>query len=183
MLKRCMLVLVIIAALFGAPTNVSAGGRQLSVPQAGPGSGTTATALTVTVTYAGRFRTTSGVTDANPADGLLNVVLLVGLSAVAVVALIGVAVILTGRRRDHHDEADDPAARKFAARGTRSSPDATPDAVMQPRKLRHGRVRMPEDPIVAALGIGNESDDRRRARRKAGQVSRGPGERSNINRD
>jgi len=352
MLKRCMLVLAIIAALFGAPTNVSAAGNELSSAQAGPGSGTTATTFTFKVTYDGRFpatsvttsvagralamirvsgspssgtwsasttlpagtwpvtfsavpergnnaslagptvmvtaavtpppkatpkatpaptpartpeplpdgntsttgttpqpapgdsapgdggivppgnddtipaprasdangnppdgggaelsgdgapaatgriapsseaapavgRTTSGTDDdATPAtDGLLNMVLLVGLSGVAAVALIGVAMMLAGRRRDHDHEAAVPAAASFAARATRSSPDATPDAAMERRMLRQSRVRMTDDPIVAALGIGNDDDDRRRARRKAGQVSRGPGERPNISRN
>jgi len=54
---------------------------------------------------------------------------------------------------------------------------------MERRVLRQSRVRMTDDPIVAALGIGNDDDDRRRARRKAGQVSRGPGERPNISRN
>ncbi len=130
-------------------------------------------------------RTTSGTDDdATPAtDGLLNMVLLVGLSGVAAVALIGVAVMLAGRRRDHDDEAAVPAAASFAARATTSSPDATPDAVLERRMLRQSRVRMTDDPIVAALGIGNDDDDRRRARRKAGQVGRGPGERPNISRN
>jgi len=110
-------------------------------------------------------------------------VLLVGLSGVAAVALIGVATMLAGRRRDHDDEAAVPAAASFAARATRPSPDATPDAVMERRTLRQGRVRMTDDPIVAALGIGNDDDDRRRARRKAGQVGRGPGERPTISRN
>ncbi|MBA4169610.1 MAG: hypothetical protein H0X68_04285 [Chloroflexi bacterium] len=160
-----MLVLAIIAALFGAPTNVSAAGNELS---AAPAVG----------------RTTSGTDDdATPAtDGLLNVVLLVGLSGIAAVALIGVAVMLAGRRRDPDDEAAVPAAAAFAARA-RSSPDATPDAVMERRMLRQSRVRMTDDPILAALGIGNDDDDRRRARRNAGQVSRGPGERPNISRN
>lgn len=367
MLKRCMLVLAIIAALFGAPTNVSAAGNELSAAQAGPGSGTTATTFTFKVTYDGRFPATSVTTsvagrtlamsrvsgspssgtwsasttlpagtwpvtfsavpergnspslvgptvmvtaavtpppsappkpppkatpaptpdappgdntgttvttpqpapgdsapgdsapgdsapddsapgdggivpprddDATPApgasdatgnppdgggaepvgdgapaatgqiapsseaapavgrttsatdddattatDGLLNMVLLVGLSGVAAVALIGVAVMLAGRRRDHDDETAVPAAASFAARATRSSPEASPDAVMERRMLRQSRVRMTDDPIVAALGIGNDDDDRRRARRTAGQVSRGPGERPNISRN
>ncbi len=161
-----MLVLAIIAALFGAPTNVSAAGNELS---AAPAVG----------------RTTSGTdADATPAtDGLLNMVLLVGLSGVAAVALIGVALMLAGRRRDHGDEAAVPAAESSAAKSTMSSPEATPDTVMERRMRRHSRVRMTDDPIVAALGIGNDDDDRRRARRKAGQVSRGPGERPNISRN
>jgi len=177
MLERCMLVLAIIAALFGAPTNASAAGNELSAAEAGPGSGTTATTFTFKVTYDGR------ADDATPAtDGLLSMVLLVGLSGVAAVALIGVAVMLAGRRRDHDDEAAKPAAASFASRATKSSPDAMPDAVMERRMLRQSRFRMTDDPIVAALGIGNDDDDRRRARRKAGQVSRGPGERPNISR-
>lgn len=358
MLKHCMLVLAIIAALIGAPTNVSAAGNELSAAQAGPASGTTATTFTFTVTYDGRFPATSvtasvagrtlamsrvagslssgtwsasstlpagtwpvtfaavpergnsaslagptvtvaavtpppaatptpapkatpapvpapvptsvptpevppggstglpvtppptaprdsasaddddtispGNDDAIPApgasdrgspddegaddlegapaatrqvspsmeaapaagptalessesaipttDGLLSIVLLVGLTGVAAVALIGVAMMLAARPREGEDEAAIPAAARFATRATMPSPDTTPNAVSAGGMLRQSRVRMTDDPIVAALGIGNDDDDRRRARRKAGQVGRGPGERPNLSR-
>lgn len=126
--------------------------------------------------------TTAAAEDAtSPADGLLSVVLLVGMSGVAAVALIGVAMMLAGRRRRHEDETPIPTV-SVGARVTRSS-SVAPETVMERRMLRQARVRMTDDPIVAALGIGNDDDDRRRARRKAGQVGRGPGERPNVSRN
>lgn len=147
MLARGVLILATLAALVGAPGNASAAGNEPGAGQASRGSDSTST--------------DTAKDAAQATEGILNLVLIVGLSGVAALALIGVAMMLTGRRRDHDD-------------GT-SAAESRP-------ALRQARVRMTDDPIVAALGVGNDDDDRRRARRKAGQVGRGPGERPNISR-
>jgi hypothetical protein len=113
-------------------------------------------------------------------DGLLTMVLFAGLSGVAAVALIGTALMLAGRRRARDDEPEVPVGATAGANTEALPAGAAAGDILGRRMLRQARVRMTDDPIVAALGIGNEDDDRRRARRKAGQVGRGPGERPNI---
>jgi hypothetical protein len=97
---------------------------------------------------------------------VLDAVLLVGLSGVATVAIIGTALLLLGwRRRSERDEA----------------PIAVPqvsdtEAILERRTLRQAKMRLPDDPITAAMGV-DEQVAARRQRRRAGQVSAGPGER------
>lgn len=98
---------------------------------------------------------------ADDGDGLGTVVLL-GLAGVAGVAILGTGWLMAWRRRGGNSE----------AAGTRA---AATEAVLARRTLRRARVRLEEDPIVAAMGIDDQPA--RRARRSAGQVSRGPGER------
>ncbi len=67
---------------------------------------------------------------------LLTAVLGIGLAVVAAVALVGGLVLQTARRRA------DELARE---------PDAR--EIVDHRASAHVRVRMPEDPIVAAMGL------------------------------
>jgi len=103
------------------------------------------------------------------ADDMVSTVLFVGLSGVAAVAIIGAALLAAGRRRR-------PQAEPGPVRAESTQRDEV-DQLLMRRTLRRKRTRLAEDPIVAALGIDGSSDERRRARRRAGQVDRGPGER------
>jgi len=98
-----------------------------------------------------------------PRNDFVRGVLLVGLAGVAAIALIGSALLLAGRRRRPSEE---PAVTQ----------DATA-AVLEQRTLRRGRVRLQDDPIVAALGVGRDARPRR-PRRRTLQVNEGPGERT-----
>ena len=103
--------------------------------------------------------------DGMATDPLLGIVLLVGLSGVAAVALIGGVVLSIGRPRSDDDEI--PAA-VAQARQT--------EALLERRTLRQAKVRLTDDPIVAAMGVDDQVAARRR-RRAPGQVPSGPGER------
>jgi hypothetical protein len=181
MLARGLIVLATIMALLGAPASMSAAGNELSAAQASPGSGSTPAgespdgAITA-VSMSPR----SDEDSAASSDGLLTMVLFAGLAGVAAVALIGTALMLAGRRRTRDDEPEVPVGATARANTEALPAGAAAADILGRRMLRQARVRMTDDPIVAALGIGNEDDDRRRARRKAGQVGRGPGERPNI---
>lgn len=98
-------------------------------------------------------------------DAVLGLVLLIGLSGVAVVALIGTALLTVGRRRDHEGAA--PAK----ARAPLDS-----EALLEQRAVRRARVRLADDPIVVAMGVDDQVAARRR-RSAARQVDHGPGER------
>jgi len=98
-------------------------------------------------------------------DPLLGIVLLVGLSGVAAVALIGGVVLSIGRRRSDDDET---SAAEAQARET--------EALLERRTLRQAKVRLTDDPIVAAMGVDDQVAARRR-RRAPGQVASGPDER------
>ena len=64
MTARILIVLAIAAVLCGAPSSASAAGpNNLSLPQASPPSGTTATTFSFTVTYAGGFPALSVMVD------------------------------------------------------------------------------------------------------------------------
>jgi hypothetical protein len=99
-------------------------------------------------------------------DGLLNAVLLIGLSGVAAVAIIGTALLLLGRRRSTRAE---------------EAPLPVPDlgdteALLERRTLRQAKVRLSDDPITSAMGV-DEQVAARRQRRRAEQSGSGPGER------
>jgi hypothetical protein len=110
-------------------------------------------------------RAGAGESEGIPSDPLLGVVLLIGLSGVAVVALIGGIVLSIGRRRP--DDGEDPTS---AARARAT------EAVLERRTLRQAKVRLDDDPIVAAMGVEDQVAARRR-RSAARQVASGPGER------
>ena len=89
-----------------------------------------------------------GAADGLVDDGLLVTVVLIGLSGVAAVALIGTALLMAGRRRADHRDAEEP---------TRAT---STEAVLHERMLRRAHVRLEDDdPIVAALG-GDDLDPR-----------------------
>ena len=56
---RAFVILAVVAALWGAPSSVSAAANQLASPQVSPGSGTVATVFTFRVRYEGTFEATS----------------------------------------------------------------------------------------------------------------------------
>lgn len=93
-------------------------------------------------------------THAGSRDGLLGLVLIVGLSGVAAVAIIGTSLLVVGRRRSEEPE---PAG---AVDGTPEADD--PEALLQRRIVRRAKVRLADDPIVAAMGVDDQVDARRR---------------------
>jgi hypothetical protein len=97
-------------------------------------------------------------------DWPLPMVLLVGLSGAAVLAVIGTALLILGRRR--------PAEERVPI----VAPERRTDALLERRTLRRARVRLGDDPIVAAMGVDDQVEARRQ-RRRATQATSGPGER------
>ncbi len=95
-------------------------------------------------------------------NGLLGMVLVIGLIGVAAVALVGTLLLVAGRRR--HDP-EEPAAQAADA-----APDATAtDDLLARRTLQRAHVRLADDPILSALGVEEQMQARRnrRARRVA----------------
>ncbi|HJP71845.1 MAG TPA: hypothetical protein VJ975_09015 [Candidatus Limnocylindria bacterium] len=90
---------------------------------------------------------------ASSADDFLVTLLLVGLAGVAAIALIGTGFLLARRERVKEPP---PSAMAQAA------------AALERRSVRRSKVRLSDDPIVAALGI--DEDDRRHPRRRARPV-------------
>ncbi len=84
----------------------------------------------------------------DPGEGGVGQVLAIGLTGVAAVALVGLAVLLARRRRE--------------AEPTRAAPSL---AAAKRRRSRLAGVQLPDDPIVAALGLGRD-EPRTRARPK-----------------
>ena len=93
-------------------------------------------------------------THAGSRDGLLGLVLVIGLSGVAAVAIIGTALLVVGRRRSEEPE---PAS---ASDGTPEAADT--EALLQRRIVRRAKVRLADDPIVTAMGVDDQVDARRR---------------------
>lgn len=90
---------------------------------------------------------------------------LVGLTGVAAVAGIGTALLILGRRRTAEEEVPIGVPKR-----------SDTDALLEQRTLRRARVRLGDDPIVAAMGVDDQVEARRQ-RRRASQVTSGPGER------
>ena len=88
---------------------------------------------------------------ASSADDFLITVLLFGLAGVAAVALIGTGLLLARRDRDKEPR---PTAMAEAAEA------------LERRTVRRSKVRVGNDPIVAALGIDDAGRERRRAPRR-----------------
>jgi hypothetical protein len=102
-------------------------------------------------------------------NGLLGLVLIVGLSGVAAVAIIGSALLVVGRRTSQEPE----AAGSFD--GTSDAADT--ETLLQRRIVRRAKVRLADDPIVAAMGVDDQVDARRRrggARPPAGDAGERP---------
>ena len=95
--------------------------------------------------------------NASSADDFLMTLLLIGLAGVAAVALIGTGFLLARRERV---KPPPPSAMAQAA------------AALERRTVRRSKVPLADDPIVAALGIGDE--DGRRPRRRARTVPHAP---------
>lgn len=107
-------------------------------------------------------RTDSGeATHGGSRAGMLGLVLIVGLSCVAAVAIFGAAFLVVGRRRAREAEGPD---------GDPGAGLADTESLLQRRIVRRARVRLVDDPIVAAMGVDDHVDARRR-RRAAGPPS------------
>ena len=118
---RLPLILAAIAALLGAPSFASAAGTQLGHAAKSPG-GTAAIAF-----LALQVSTTE---------------LLIALAGVAIVAVIGAAVVILGRRRTRQEDLS-------IAVGERGDTEALLDR----RTVRRSKVRLTDDPIMAAMGV------------------------------
>lgn len=100
-------------------------------------------------------RTDSGEeTHAGSRDGLLGLVLIIGLSGVAAVAISGTVLLVVARRRRSEPE----------AAGAPDGPSASADteSLLQRRIVRRAKIRLVDDPIVAAMGVDDQVDARRR---------------------
>jgi hypothetical protein len=93
------------------------------------------------------------------ANDFLMTLLLIGLAGVAAVALIGTGILLARRERA---KPPPPSAMAEAA------------AALQRRTVRRSKVRLPDDPIVAALGIDDERRHRPRRRARTLRESQDP---------
>ena len=86
---------------------------------------------------------------ASSADDFLVTLLLVGLAGVVAVALIGTGVLVAKRERVKEPP---PSAMAQAS------------AALERRSVRRSKLRLSDDPIVAALGIDEDGRRLRRAR-------------------
>jgi hypothetical protein len=100
-------------------------------------------------------------------DAMLGMVLLLGLSGVATVAIIGSTLLLGGGRRSEDDEV-----------ATTVGELGETDTLLERRTVRQAKVRLVDDPIVTAMGVDDQVAARRRRTSGAGQVGSGPGERT-----
>jgi hypothetical protein len=89
---------------------------------------------------------------ASSGDDLVLTLVLIGLAGIAAVALIGTGVLLARRER-----VKEPPPNAMAQ----------VTAALERRSVRRSKVRLPDDPIVAALGIEGRAG---RPRRRAGAV-------------
>ncbi|HUH17022.1 MAG TPA: hypothetical protein VMM85_03665 [Methylomirabilota bacterium] len=135
MTARAVVALVMSAALLGAPSSASA-----TEPTVEDGRSRAAEVGPTT-------EPTVEVTDV-VGDELLLLLVLTGLAGIASLALLGMAFILAMRRRVH-----------------RLEPEAEAAAILQRRTIRRARMRLPNDPIVDALGIDPKGQRRHRTPR------------------
>jgi hypothetical protein len=135
MLGQGLLILAILAALHGGPPAASGASNTLTSPRASPTAGTTETLFTLAVDGTGTFESWSVTT--SWAAGAALLALLAGALLVAIL-----------RRRSRLEEEAEALA----------LPSETA-ALLERRVLRRARVRLPEDPIVSALGIRPRDDD------------------------
>jgi hypothetical protein len=146
-----------------APGSVAPDGADEDEPATGPAAPSNGSSAPDDEPRAGRDDPSARGQDALADDeDRLGTVLLLGLAGVAGVTILGTGWLMAWRRRGGNAE----------EAGTRA---AATEAVLTRRTLRRARVRLEEDPIVAAMGIDDQPA--RRARRSAREVSRGPGER------
>lgn len=90
---------------------------------------------------------------AGTSDGLLALVLIVGLSGVAAVAIVGTALLAFGRRRRGEPE---------PANASKQPTGADTESLLERRIVRRSKIRLADDPIVAAMGVDDHVDARRR---------------------
>jgi hypothetical protein len=134
MLGQGLLILAILAALHGGPPAASGASNTSTTPRASPTAGTTETLFTLAVDGAGTFEAWS---------------VTMPLAAGAALALLaGALLVAILRRRSRLEEEAEALA----------LPSETA-ALLERRVLRRARVRLPEDPIVSALGIRPRDDD------------------------
>ena len=103
-------------------------------------------------------------------DAMLDIVLLVGLSGVATVAIMGTTLLLFARHRSDEEEVPATAAEI-----------GDTDALLERRTVRRAKTRLADDPIVTAMGVDDQVAARRRRSASgqvgSGQVGSGQGER------
>jgi hypothetical protein len=97
----------------------------------------------------------SALGDGGDAASEVTGVLVVGLSGVAAVALVGLAVLLARRRRERADAVQAVVA---VDPGMQEGPR---------RRSRASSVELPDDPIVAAMGLGRDATTPRKRRDRA----------------
>jgi hypothetical protein len=165
------------AAAPAAPggTEADAGGASMAAaasPRAAtvatpPPAAAVASGATVAAGGASVAAIASSAPSAPPADGAATVTgrlserlnfwlwPLAGASAAAA-ALVGLFLLLGAPRSD-----DDALATEMGAAHAPPSPTANDQAteLLVRRTLRHARKRLPDDPIVAALGIGDDAEE------------------------
>jgi hypothetical protein len=175
---RRLIVFATTAALLGAPSIASGAGDSSASLSATPSSGTVETGFSFRLAYEGQFsaaamaaprivpaadRTDQGEgTHAGASEGVLGIILLVGLSGVTAVAIIGFALLVIRRRRSEGPE---------AAGAVNGTAEADTEALLQRRIVRRAKIRLADDPIVAAMGVDDQVDARRR--RDAGRPPAG----------
>lgn len=100
----------------------------------------------------------SGPAGESTDDAIARAFVLLGLLGLTTIGLLGSTLLTTARRRRERPSeeiADEQAA-----------------VILDQRSRRRGRVRLPDDPIIAALGVGDAQRPRRPRRRP---TSPGPG--------
>lgn len=91
-------------------------------------------------------------------DESVSFAVLIGVAGMAGVAILGAMLLVLGRRRAAEGGAPSAAVEASAA-----------EALLERRTVRQAKVRLPADPIVAAMGIDERAAARRR--RRAGRLT------------
>jgi hypothetical protein len=137
--RRAASLIVIVAALAWAPSSVSA-----ATPAVRSSSSAPRPVATPAPSPPASDAPATGRDDRD-----LGLFVLVGTLAIGAVALVGTAwVILAGRR--------DRRAASGPVEPPPSDPSEIATAIIEQRARRHARLRAPDDPIVAAMGLPQE---------------------------
>jgi hypothetical protein len=126
------------------PTGSAAGAARSAVAA---GSGSSSGQTTMTRPTAAETGDVARASD--PREEWTSIIVLMGFLGGGAVALIGTAMLIARRRRADDDE--EPIA-------------TTAAAALQRRSVRRARLRMGEDPIMAAMGIGAKAERKIRGR-------------------
>lgn len=148
---RPLAALAILAALLGAPSSVLGAGSGLVHPGSTSSADSTGTVDGIADEPVARGSTSD--------DGWTPVVV-VGVTGVGVMAAAGTGLLVASRRRRAGGSGSTDSA------ATAPDPDDRVEQLLRRRSLRRARAQLTEDPIVAALGLGDPSDDERRRRRR-----------------